>query len=104
MSKRFVAVEKDICDIQQSDVRVAITGIVVAVNGNNFMIDDGTGRATITGQASIGQIVRIIGRVIANENGYEIETEIVQPLPGLDLESFKKVSHMWTNYVQNYSL
>ncbi len=103
--RRLAAVEKSISDIQPTDVRVALTGTIVASGNNRALLDDGTGQIMITADVEVGQIVRVVGRVIPSEAGIELSTEFVQPLPGLDLEFFKKVSDMWRlEHVQTRSV
>lgn len=100
--RKLAAVEKNISDVQQKDIRVALTGTVIAVENGQAMLDDGSGKIMVAAQDGIsaGQTVRVIGRVIAKEEKFEIQTEIIQNLQNLDLNLFRKVSDMWRQNVQ----
>lgn len=94
-AQRRPGVEKTISEINEKDYRVRIIGTVVdRDDANNLcVIDDGTGRATafFEGQEHFslietGKPLRIIGKVRRNENGIEIDAEIIQDMSMLDLE------------------
>ncbi|HLD41394.1 MAG TPA: replication protein RepA [archaeon] len=93
--KRFPAVEKSIADIEERDVRVRVTGTVIDNQGNTCVLDDGTGRISVTFDTPLelkAKLVRVIGRVMPFENGVELRGEIIQNMEGLDLYVFKKLS------------
>ncbi len=93
--KRMPAIEKDIIEITEKDIRVKITGTVVDVQDNVVILDDGTGKVKATFnnpvQANIQTAVRIMGRVIPLESGVEIQGEILQNMEKLDIDAFKKL-------------
>ncbi|MEM5871413.1 MAG: replication protein RepA [Candidatus Aenigmatarchaeota archaeon] len=99
--RRLAAKEKNIKDITKNDVRVKIVGRIIDVKENILVIDDGTGKATITYGENINlkphQIIRVFGRVIPTENGFEIEGEIVQNMDNLNISLYKKLLEMERN-------
>ena len=94
--RRLPFVEKSIAEITQEDVRVRIIGTVIDKQENRMVLDDGTGKIEITfdDAPSIGanKQVRIMGRVIPMENGFELQGEIIQDITGLDIDLYKKVN------------
>lgn len=93
--KRIPSKERKIEDIQPEDVRVRITGTVIDKNENTLVVDDGTGKINATFEeepdAEKGQLVRVFGRIVPIEDGFEIQGELAQDMSSLDLELKKKV-------------
>lgn len=91
--RRLPSTEKAIAELRPEDIRVRIMGMVVDRQEDRLVIDDGTGRVTVSSDKpglELDQFVRIFGRVIPVENGLEIQGEIIQDMSRLDLESFKR--------------
>lgn len=97
--QRMPAKERKISDIGGNDTRVSIIGTVVGLNDNIMAVDDGTGKIDVSfedkPQVKTGQLVRIFGRIIALEGGYEIQGEVCQDFPNADLGLWRKVSGLW---------
>ncbi len=93
--RRMPSVEKAIAEIRPDDIRVAVTGTVIDFQEGFMVLDDGTGQASISVEDSKGvergKLVRVLGRVIPTEGGFEIQAEVVQDMSGLDTELLKRV-------------
>jgi len=68
-------------------------GTVIDRNGDRLVLDDGTGQITVTleGAAEVNQMVRVFGRVIPLESGFELQGEVAQDMSRLDLGLLKRV-------------
>ncbi|WP_048149718.1 hypothetical protein [Palaeococcus ferrophilus] len=97
--RRRPAVERKIGEITEEDTRVALIGKVVKVDKLDyiFTIDDGTGVAIIESEENVlprpGQIVRVIGRIIRNEETH-IYAEAVQDFSDAHLEYLEEVQEL----------
>ena len=83
-----------VSDIQPSDIRVSVIGTVIGRADDGIVLDDGTGKIDVTleGQAQeTPDRIRVFGRVIPMDNGFQLQGEIIQDMTGLDLELLKKV-------------
>ena len=93
------AKERKISEIGGEDTRVSIIGTVVGFTDNTLAVDDGTGKIDVSFEekpnVSTGQLVRVFGRTIALEGGYEISGEVCQDFSNADLGLWRKVSGMW---------
>lgn len=100
--RRVPSVERLIKEIRNDDIRVRIIGIVVDIGKDSIVIDDGTGSIKVSVQDNnnfnIGDIVRVIGRVLQTEDGYEINTEFIKNLKNFDIELYKKLHIEWKNF------
>ena len=94
--KRQPAIEKQIKDLSKEDVDVAISGLVINKNENSFFLDDGTGQIPISFIDPIEAegYVRVFGRVISSENGFEVQGEILQDLNKIDKVLYKKIKEL----------
>jgi uncharacterized protein YdeI (BOF family) len=104
-TRRLPSVQRKIAEIKQDDMRVRILGTVVAKNGNRIVLDDGTGRISVSfngePDAKIKQFVRVFGRVIPLDEGVEIQGEILQDMSGLDTELLKKLEELEEKFKNN---
>ncbi|MBN2042648.1 MAG: replication protein RepA [Candidatus Aenigmarchaeota archaeon] len=93
--RRLPAVEKTISEIDNSSVRVRITGTIIDKKNNTIMIDDGSGKIQVSFTESVPfepqSLVRVFGRVIPAGEEMEIQGEIIQGMDGVDLETYRKV-------------
>ncbi len=93
--RRLPAVERAVGEIRQDDIRVRVLGTVLDVQGNRVVVDDGTGKIDAVFDKAPGveanQVVRVFGRVISLEDGFELQGEFAQKVDGLDTELRKKV-------------
>jgi hypothetical protein len=96
--KRMPSVFRRVADIRPEDMRVSLIGTVIDKADDGIVLDDGTGRIDVTLAAvpEIGQgLVRVFGRVIPMEGGFQLQGEIVQDMAGLDLELLRRVEKLW---------
>ncbi|WP_324735138.1 replication protein RepA [Thermococcus sp. SY098] len=97
--RRKPGVERKIGEISEDDTRVALIGKVVKVDKLDYLfwLDDGTGVAVIETEENVlpkvGQIVRVIGRIIRNEEMH-IYAEVVQDFSDADLESLEEIQEL----------
>lgn len=93
--RRLASVERMMAEIKPEDIRVCVIGTVIdrTEDGNRFVLDDGTGKVTVSSDSSpqLNQIVRVFGRVIPLENGVELQGEIIQDMNSLNMELLKAV-------------
>ena len=102
--RRLPSVERKISDIKPEDIRVSVTGTVIDKQDDRVVvIDDGTGTISATFEApdalkdvSPNQMVRILGRIISMDNGFELQGDAIQDMVGLDLELKKRVDSLGT--------
>jgi RNase P/RNase MRP subunit p29 len=96
--RRLPAHEKRINNISKDDVRVRLFGTVIDSNDNIVVIDDGTGKINVTFndpvQVKAGRTVRVFGKVMPAENGFEIEGEIIQDMSGVDVSLYRKATEL----------
>ena len=97
--RRKPAVERKIGEIGENDTRVAIIGKAFKVDkiDYTFWVDDGTGVILVESEENVlpenGQIVRVIGRVIRNEE-IHIFGEVVQDFSDADLEALEEIQEL----------
>ncbi|ASJ15482.1 single stranded DNA-binding domain-containing protein [Thermococcus radiotolerans] len=98
--RRKPAVERKIGEIQEDDTRVSLIGKAFKVDKMDytFWLDDGTGVILIESEENVlpenGQIVRVIGRVIRNEEGMHIYGEVVQDFNNADLDALEEIREL----------
>ena len=92
--RRLPAHEKRIAEIGKDDARVRLMGTVIDVSDNVVVLDDVTGRINVVFRDTIsteaGKTVRVFGRVMPAEEGYEIDGEILQDMSGVDINLYRK--------------
>ena len=98
--RRKPAVERRIGEIRDDDTRVSLIGKAFKVDKMDytFWLDDGTGVILIESEENVlpenGQIVRVIGRVIRNDEGIHIYGEVVQDFSDADLEALEEIREL----------
>ena len=98
--RRKPAVERKIGEIKEDDTRVSLIGKAFKVDKMDytFWLDDGTGVILVESEENVlpenGQIVRVIGRVIRNEEGMHIYGEVVQDFSNADLEALEEIREL----------
>lgn len=98
--RRKPAVERKIGEITEDDTRVALMGKAFKVDKMDytFWLDDGTGVILIESEENVlpqnGQIVRVIGRVIRNDEGVHIYGEVIQDFSEADLEALEEIREL----------
>ena len=92
--RRLAAHEKKIAEINKEDMRVRLFGTVIHNSDNLVVLDDGTGKISVNFRDAVattpGRTVRIFGKVMHAEEGYEIEGEILQDMGNVDVSLYKK--------------
>jgi hypothetical protein len=95
--RRAPAVERDICDITEEDIRVSVVGTVIKNDPIQYSmtIDDGTASVTVFADKlfEVQTIIRVVGRPHVRGEPV-IDAEIVQDFTDFDLELFKKIQEM----------
>jgi len=98
--RRKPAVERKIGEIKDDDTRVSLIGKAFKVDKMDytFWLDDGTGVILIESEENVlpenGQIVRVIGRVIRNDEGIHIYGEVIQDFSDADLEALEEIREL----------
>ena len=96
--RRLPSVFRQVCDIRPGDIRVSVIGTVIDKAEDGIVLDDGSGKIDITltepFEAELNGLVRVFGRVIPMEGGFQLQGEIVQNMKGLDLELLKRVEQL----------
>ncbi len=90
---RQPAKERKISEIsREADIWVGITGTIVDVSDDSFVLDDGTGAATISvvdqsllASVENGSFVRVICRVIPTDDSYELRASVIQKIENREL-------------------
>jgi hypothetical protein len=95
--RRAAAVERDISDIDDSDVRVSVVGTVIRKDAIQYSmtIDDGTASITIFGDTlfEVQSMIRVIGKPVMRGEPI-IDAEIIQDFSGFDLELYQRIKEM----------
>ncbi|AFL94920.1 replication factor A complex, RPA14 subunit [Thermococcus cleftensis] len=98
--RRKPAVERKIGEIREDDTRVSLIGKAFKVDKMDytFWLDDGTGVILIESEDNVlpenGQIVRVIGRVIRNEEGVHVFGEVIQDFSNADLDALEEIREL----------
>ena len=97
--QRMPTRERMVSGIQPGDTRVSIVGTVVDANGGILAVDDGTGKIDVSfeepASATAGQMVRVFGRLMPTEGGFELQGEALQDFSGADVKLWRRVSELW---------
>ena len=87
--KRMPSVERKVSEIKQDDIRVSIIGTVIDNQDNRVVVDDGTGKVSVSFEAPVkaenNKLVRVLGRVIPMEGGVELQGDALQDMSGMDM-------------------
>ncbi|AFK21634.1 hypothetical protein [Pyrococcus sp. ST04] len=97
--RRKPAIERKISEIREDDTRISIIGKVIKVDKMEYMfwVDDKTGVAMVEAESDlprVGQVVRVIGRIIRNEEGMHIYAEVIQDFSDADLEALEEIMEL----------
>jgi len=86
--------EKHIDSITQDDIKVCFVGMIIEKKGDTLIVDDGTGQVMVIVENAqplgINKKIRVFGRVIPTEDGFEISGEIIQDFSDVDINIYKK--------------
>lgn len=93
--RRMPCRDRLIADIGPDDVRVRVVGLIIDKVGDSLIVDDSSGKITVMLDAptdrQINEQVRILGRVMPVDNGYELHGELVQDMKALDTPLYRNV-------------
>jgi RPA family protein len=100
--RRLPSVERGISGIKAEDIRISILGTVIDKKEEGetvrIALDDGTGKIDVGFESAVkvavNQFVRVFGRVIPIENGFELQGEVVQDMGKLDVGLWKRVKDL----------
>jgi uncharacterized protein YdeI (BOF family) len=99
--RRLPAYEKKISEIDKNDMRVKLLGTVIDVRETLVVLDDGTGKINVVFNEPVetetNKTVRIFGRVMPAEEGFEIQGEILQKMDNVDIGLYRKVGELERN-------
>jgi len=98
--RRKPAVERKISEIREDDTRVSLIGKAFKVDKMDytFWLDDGTGVILVESEENVlpenHQTVRVIGRVIRNEEGMHIYGEVIQDFSNANLDALEEIREL----------
>jgi len=96
--RRLPSVEREVASIKPEDIRVSLIGTVIDKKDTSMIVDDGTGKITLRTEDPItveaNSLVRVFGRVIPMEEGFELQCDVVQDMSKLDMELRKQVKSL----------
>ncbi len=96
--RRLPAVEKKISEVDNQSARVRVTGTIIDKKDNMVMVDDGSGKIKAVFSEPVPQEtqeqVRVFGRVMPSDEGFEIQGELIQSMEGVDMKTYRKVREM----------
>ncbi|MDP4012487.1 MAG: hypothetical protein Q8R00_02675 [Candidatus Nanoarchaeia archaeon] len=93
--KRKPYIEKFVKDLSIQDFKVSVSGIIVTKSNNSFLLDDGTGQIqVIAANIPDFEYIRVFGKLLPTEAGFEIDSEIIQDLSKIDKTLYKKVKEL----------
>ncbi len=104
--RRKPAVERKIAEITEEDTRVALIGKAFKIDKMDytFWLDDGSGVILVESEDNIlpenGQLVRVLGRVIRDENGIHIYGEVIQDFKGVDMDALQEIQSLEKRYLK----
>lgn len=88
--------ERCVKSLSTKDYKVALSGYVLERKENAFFLDDGTGQIMVHSvKMPEVDFVRVFGKLLIYENGYELEADIVQDYSKVDKELLKKVKDLF---------
>jgi uncharacterized protein YdeI (BOF family) len=98
VKRRIPSVARRISEIMAEDMRVSLIGTVIDKQEDSIILDDGTGKITIgfdnPVEIETDQMVRVFGRVIPLEQGFELQGEILQDMNRIDIELLKRMREL----------
>tara|TARA_Y100000310_G_C20699671_1_gene828547 strand:- start:5828 stop:6157 length:330 start_codon:yes stop_codon:yes gene_type:complete len=88
-------------DLNFSEFKVSVTGTVVGKQDKGFLLSDGTGEVYINTSGLEGEggfneqgFVKVFGRLMPYQDGFEIQAEFVQDMKGVDKDSLNKIKEL----------
>jgi hypothetical protein len=85
--------EKQIKDLQDSDTKISVTGLVVEKGDKHFTLDDGTGTIIVRAEdlSHVTDFVKAFGQINNVEGNKEIFAYVIKDMSEIDKELFKKL-------------
>lgn len=95
MAEREHFQEVLIKDISFENHRVCVSGQIVGSSADSFFVDDGTGQILVkSNNKPPSDFVKVFGRLLAYENGFELQAEIIKDYSKVDKELLRKVKEL----------
>ncbi|MAG50343.1 hypothetical protein CL621_01720 [archaeon] len=94
MERREPYSEKQINDINETDTNLAISGMIISKTDSSFVMDDGTGQLIVLNndlEIIENKYIRVFGRLIPNEDNFNLQADIIQDLSKIDTFLYNKV-------------
>lgn len=96
--RRLPSLPRRVSELRASDMRVSVIGTVLDRAEDGLVLDDGTGKIDVTLEGppgtEQGSLIRVLGRVVPLESGFQLQGEIVQDMKGLDMELLNRVREL----------
>jgi len=90
--------EKFIKNLDFSDFKVAVSGVIVKILEEGFLLGDGSGEVYVNTSRMENQPinkeqenVKVFGRITPYESGIELQADIVRNLEGVDMDALKRI-------------
>jgi hypothetical protein len=90
--------EKFVKDLNFNDFKVAVSGSVIGKQEKGFLLSDGSGEVYVNFSALEGSIVcndndtvRVFGRIVPYDGGFELQAEIVQNMLSVDKAAMNRL-------------
>ncbi len=101
--RKAPAVEKDIADISETDIRVRVIGKVTKKEDSNMTLNDSTGEIVVYADVpvNVGDTIRVFGRPTKTGVSVVLNAEIVQDMNKLNMALFKKYRQLSKNMAIN---
>lgn len=100
--KRKPYIEKFIKDIHVNDFKVSVSGVIVNKSENSFLLDDGTGQIAVSSTTIPNyEYIRVFGKILPLETGFELQSEIMQDLSKIDKAIHRKVKELLSKSQQS---
>lgn len=98
------AIETSISDINEGTInKIRVIGSIVSKEENGFILDDTTGAIKIILDTSSSNSlaektpVQVIGRVLKTDEEFELRSDFVNKLDGINLKLYRKVNNAIKN-------
>ena len=86
--------ERLIKDVDGTEKKVAISGVIISKEEHSIVIDDGSAKMPVFfDQIEVpdARYVRVFGIVIPYEEGLQVQADIIQDLSSMNYDTYKKM-------------
>lgn len=83
-------------DLDLTNTKISVSGVIVSKDGNNLVIDDNTGilRVDVENDLNINDYARVFGNLIKIENNLILKGDFIQNLNEINKELYQKVKNL----------